>query len=269
MCPKPQVNSVLSIAKAKPEGRKLSMVTCYDATFARLIEQSSIDMVLVGDSLGTVMLGYKSSLQVTLDDMVHHAAAVSRVIKRPLLCVDMPFMTYHSSREQALENASVLVQKGGAHCVKLEGGQRICSQVDSLVSAGIPVVGHIGLTPQSVNTLGGFRVQGRSDEDRKRIIEDALSLEQAGAFALVLELVPADLAREISRRLTIPTIGIGAGIDCDGQVLVLQDLLGLDQDFSPKFLKKYANAASLVHECLDQFDRDVKELRFPAVENSY
>lgn len=264
-----QTISVQTIKKRKLEGQRLSMVTCYDASFARIVDRAGIDIVLVGDSLGSVMLGLKDTTQVTLADMLHHCAAVQRVLTKPLLCADMPFLSYQVSAAQALKNAGVLIQKGGAHCVKMEGGRSIVPQVQSLVEAGIPVMGHLGLTPQKIHLLGGYKVQGREVKQRETLIADALALETAGAFALVLELVPQDLAAELTQRLSIPTIGIGAGPHCDGQVLVLQDLLGFNPDFNPKFLKKYADFATLAKEALQQYDREVKEGVFPDPSQSY
>jgi 3-methyl-2-oxobutanoate hydroxymethyltransferase len=245
------------------------MVTCYDAAFARLIERSPVDMVLVGDSLGGVMLGYEDTTRVTMDDMVHHTAAVSRVLHRPFLCADLPFLSYQVSPTEALRNGGRLVQEGGAQGVKLEGGQSVVPQVRALVGAGIPVMGHLGLTPQSLHMLGGYKVQGRGEQARQQMLADALALEEAGIFALVLELIPRELAAEITARLRIPTIGIGAGPDCDGQVLVLHDLLGFDRGFSPRFLKKYANLDSIVGESLAQFHHEVRSQVFPAESNSF
>ncbi len=252
-----------TVLKRKSDGKKLSMVTCYDAAFARLVDESGVDMVLVGDSLGNVMLGHDSTIPVTLQDMIHHSAAVARVLSKPFLVIDMPFMTYHVSVEQALENCGRAIQQGGAQAVKIEGGKAVCPQVAALVGVGIPVMGHLGLTPQSVHALGGYKIQGRGDAARKKLIEEAKALEAAGVFALVLEMVPASLAAEVSKALTIPTIGIGAGPDCDGQVLVLHDLLGFDDNFNPKFLKKYANLGKTIREALAQYDHEVKTGEFP------
>jgi len=261
--------TLATVLKRKADGLKLSMVTCYDAAFARLVDASGVDMVLVGDSLGNVMLGHDSTIPVTLDDMIHHSAAVARVLTRPFLVIDMPFMTCQVSVEQTLANCTRAIQLGGAQAVKIEGGKAICSQVTALVNAGIPVMGHLGLTPQSVHALGGYKVQGRGDVARKKLIEEAKSLEAAGIFALVLEMVPAALAAEISKALTIPTIGIGAGPDCDGQVLVLHDLLGFDDDFNPKFLKKYASLGKSVRDALATYDREVKAGEFPGRAQSF
>ena len=261
--------STVSIRNKKKAGQKISMVTCYDAAFARLVDASGIDMVLVGDSLGNVMLGFEDTTKVTLEHMIHHSACVSRVIKRPVVCADMPFLSYNLSTKDALQNAGQLVQKGGAQCVKIEGGRGVCPQVGVLVEAGIPVMGHLGLTPQKVHLFGGYRVQGRGDSERKAMLEDARALERAGAFALVLELVPESLAAEITRALDIPVIGIGAGPHCDGQVLVLQDLLGFDDTFNPKFLRKYARLGEQIEGALKAYDRDVKSGHFPDDEHSF
>lgn len=257
-----------AILKRHHDGEKISMVTCYDSAFGRLVDASPIDMILVGDSLGNVILGHESTIPVTISDMVHHTAAVTRVVKRAFVAADMPFMTY-ATVESAMQNAARLIQDGGAAAVKLEGGESICPQVHALVAAGIPVIGHLGLTPQSVHALGGYKVQGKTKEARKRILADAKALEAAGVFCIVLELVPADLAKEITEVLQIPTIGIGAGAYCSGQVLVLHDLLGFNQDFSPKFLKKYADLGSIVANALKTYDIDVKSQKFPAAEHSF
>ncbi len=260
--------TTLDFLKAKKGGKKISMVTCYDSAFGRLIENSPIDSVLVGDSLGNVMLGHASTIPVTISDMVHHCAAVSRVVKRPLLIADMPFMTY-ATVEDALSNATKLVQQGGAAAVKLEGGAAICAQVRALVESGIPVVGHLGLTPQSVHALGGYRVQAKTKDAQDRLIQDAKLLQEAGVFAVVLEMVPAELAAKVSQMLEVPTIGIGAGSSCDGQVLVLHDLLGFDSSFNPKFLKKYADFGTIVGEALRCYDSEVKKGQYPDLDHSF
>lgn len=261
--------TVPQIVGAKAQGRKLSAITCYDSAFARLIDATEMDIVLVGDSLGNVMLGYENTIPVTVNDMCHHTAAVARTLTRPFLCADMPFLSYNVSIEQALTNAGTLIQKGGAQGVKLEGGRTIVPQVKALVAAGIPVMGHLGLTPQSVHQMGGYKVQGRGAEASQALIEDALALEAAGAFALVLEMVPTSLAASLTSMLKIPTIGIGAGPECDGQILVLHDLLGFDTSFNPKFLKKYANFGTLIVEALQAYDHDVKTRVFPTGEHGF
>ena len=257
------------LLKRKQAGEKISVVTCYDAAFGRIVEGSPVDVVLVGDSLGNVMLGFDSTLPVTVDHMIHHASAVTRVVRRPLVVVDMPFMSYQVSVEDSLRNCGRVIKESGAQAVKLEGGRRIVPQVKALVDAGIPVMGHLGLTPQSVHALGGYKVQGKGSEARKAMIEDARVLTTAGIFALVLEMVPADLAAEITAAIEVPTIGIGAGGGCDGQVLVLHDLLGFDQDFNPKFLKKYANLGAVIAEALVTYDKEVKAGAFPQTKNQF
>jgi 3-methyl-2-oxobutanoate hydroxymethyltransferase len=248
--------------------RKLSMVTCYDAAFANILSRTEIDLVLVGDSLGNVMLGHSDTLPVTMNDMLHHTRAVTRVLKNKFVIADMPFGSYQTGTRDAVRNAVSLIQEGGANAVKLEGGRTVTEQIRKITDAGIPVVGHLGLTPQHIHAIGGYKVQGRG-RDADRIIEEAEILQQAGAFMLVLELVPADLASEITGRIEIPTIGIGAGAECDGQVLVMHDLLGFDQQFNPKFLKKYANLGSVITNALDQYHHDVVSRTFPAKENCY
>jgi 3-methyl-2-oxobutanoate hydroxymethyltransferase len=257
------------IMAAKGLSRKISSVTCYDSAFARLLDTTDIDIVLVGDSLGNVMLGYDSTIPVSMDDMCHHTAAVARVLTRPFLVSDMPFLSYHLSIEQALANAGRLVQKGGAQGVKVEGGRSIVPQVKAMVAAGIPVMGHLGLTPQSVHQLGGYKVQGRGAEAAKALEEDARALEEAGVFALVLEMVPTPLAARLTSMLKIPTIGIGAGPHCDGQILVLQDLLGFDAGFNPKFLKKYANLGETITQALKTYDQEVKAGSFPTLDHGF
>lgn len=260
--------TVTSLLKMKMDRERISMVTCYDAAFGRLVDRCPVDIVLVGDSLGNVVLGYDSTIPVTMNHMVHHSSAVTRVVKRQLVVIDMPFMSY-ATVPDALQNAARLIQDGGGAAVKLEGGESICPQVHALVGAGIPVMGHLGLTPQSVHALGGYKVQGKTDEARKRMMIDALALQDAGAFCVVLEMVPADLAKELTLALQIPTIGIGAGPSCDGQVLVLHDLLGFSADFSPKFLKKYADLDEVVSQALTAYDKDVKDGTFPSKDHSF
>jgi 3-methyl-2-oxobutanoate hydroxymethyltransferase len=261
--------TVLDLQRMKAENKKIAMVTAYDATMAKMVDMAEVDMVLVGDSLGMVIQGLDDTLSVTLDDMVYHGRCVSRGLKQAHLTVDMPFMSYQVSPEQALESAGRLVQEGRAQSVKLEGGQRSTSAVEKIVNAGIPVVGHIGLTPQSVNTLGGWRVQGRGDEAGEQLIRDALAIQDAGAFALVLEMVPAELAAEVSAALRIPTIGIGAGVDCDGQVLVCNDLLGFDMSFSPKFLKRFAELEHPITDAISRYVKEVRDGTFPTPEHSF
>lgn len=261
--------SIVDLQQAKIDKRKISMVTCYDSSFAKLVAASSIDSVLVGDSLGNVMMGYPNTLEVTLEDVIHHTKSVAGALQNKFLCADLPFGSYQVSVQQAVESSVALIKQGRAHAVKLEGGIEVCEQIHAISNAGIPVVGHLGLTPQSIHKLGGFKVQGRSEEQRKKLFENALALQDAGAELLVLEVVPADIAAEITAELKIPTIGIGAGPNCDGQVLVLQDLLGFDTTFKPKFLKNYLNLGDLVKGALEKYDTEVKEQIFPSDQNSY
>ena len=261
--------SVLDLQKMKTGNQKISMITAYDYTMARLVDTAGIDMVLVGDSLGMVIQGEENTLGVTLEDMIYHGRCVAKGLKKAHLTVDMPFMSYQISPQQALENAGRLVQEGKAQSVKLEGGRRSVPMIEMIVQAGIPVVGHIGLTPQSVHALGGFRVQGRAAKAQEQLIQDAKAIEEAGAFMLVLELVPWELAQKISQSLSIPTIGIGAGVYCDGQVLVCNDLLGLDTQFHPKFLKRYATLEDRIIDAVQAYVQEVREHRFPSEKHSF
>lgn len=253
----------------KRAGEKITMLTAYDFTLARLVEKAGIDAILVGDSLGNVMLGHHTTLPVTMDDMLHHAKAVRRAVSRALLVVDMPFMTYQVSVERALENAGRLMQEAQADAVKLEGGSHIAPLVRRLTEIGIPVIGHLGMTPQSVNVFGGFRVQGRQAEAAERLVEDALALQEAGAFSIVLELIPTPLATRVTQALQIPTIGIGAGKACDGQVLVLQDMLGLNEDFKPRFVKRYAELGAEIERAVSSYVDEVKSGNFPDDDHSF
>ena len=261
--------TVATFLKMKQENQKISMLTCYDYTTAKIIDSSNVDAVLVGDSLGNVVLGYEDTLSVTMNDMITFSAAVARGCKQKLVVVDMPFMSYQVSVEKALENAGRLMKEGRANAVKLEGGRSIIAQVKAIVDAGIPVMGHIGMTPQSVNAFGGHKVQGKTLEAAQKLIDDALALQEAGVFSIVLECVPAKLAALVSEKLSIPTIGIGAGAQCDGQVLVYKDMLGMYQDFSPKFVKHYANFAKEMTDAFNQYDEDVKQGAFPALEHTF
>ena len=260
--------STLTFRRKKERGEVISMLTAYDYPTALAIDQAGIDCILVGDSLGMVVLGYPNTLPVTMDEMLHHCRAVSRGARYALLVGDMPFMSYQAAVSDAVRNAGCFLQEGGMDGVKLEGGQERAEEVQSIVSAGIPVMGHIGLTPQSVNQMGGFRPQGRDAVSAKRLLEDALILQEAGCFSLVLESVPARLAQLISERLEIPTIGIGAGAGCDGQVLVTHDLLGLFDRFTPKFVKKYADLHTEMSQVFDQYRSEVENHVFPAVQHS-
>jgi 3-methyl-2-oxobutanoate hydroxymethyltransferase len=261
--------SVLDLAGMKAAGRRIAMLTCYDAAFARLLETAEIDVLLVGDSLHQVLGGHETTLGATLDQMIYHAAAVHRGAPRTLLFVDLPFLTYQVTIPEAIRNAGRVLQESGAQGVKLEGGRPMAETVRALVDRGIPVMGHLGLTPQSVNALGGYRVQGREADAADRLLADARVLEEAGACAIVLELLPAAVARRVSDSLTIPTIGIGAGPGCDGQVLVLHDMLGLNETFSPKFLKRYAQLGHAVRAASREFAREVREGKYPGAEHSF
>jgi len=261
--------TLTKIRAAKSNGLKLSCITCYDSSFGRLIDQSDIDLVLVGDSLGNVMMGYDNTIPVTVQDMIHHTACVSRVLTKPFLVSDMPFMSYSISIEQALQNASRLIQEGGAQAVKVEGGKVVAPQVRAMVNAGIPVMGHLGLMPQSLHATGGFKVMGRGKEQQIQLIQDAKALEEAGCFAIVLEMVPHELAKQVTKSIAIPTVGIGAGPDTDGQILVLHDVLGFDEGFNPKFLKKYAELGRLVQEAVTTYSKEVKSGAYPTIENSF
>ncbi len=261
--------TIRDIARMKADGKKIPMITAYDYTSACLADNAGIPIILVGDSLGMVVLGYESTIQVTLEDILHHMKAVSRGAKQALLVADMPFMTYHVDAGQALTNAARLMQEGGAQSVKLEGGELMAPTVRRLVECGIPVMGHIGLTPQSVNALGGYRVQGRGLEAAEQLLRDAQALEQAGAYSVVLELVPSPLAGLISTRLTIPTIGIGAGPECDGQVQVLHDMLGLFTNFSPKHAKRFAQLSDSIKAAFAQYVQEVEAGDFPTDKQSF
>ncbi len=256
-------------AAMKESGEKISMVTAYDYSTARLVDGSGIDSILVGDSLGMVMLGYEDTVSVTMEDMIHHCAAVTRGTERALVICDMPFMSYQTSVYDAVKNAGRIMKEGRAGAVKLEGGTDFAEHIEAIVKASIPVCAHIGMTPQSVNAFGGFKVQGRSVEAAKRVIEDAVAVEKAGAFAVVLECVPARLAEYISGILTIPTIGIGAGAGCGGQVLVYQDMLSMYSDFTPKFVKKFADVGSVMRGAFEDYNRAVKDGSFPAAEHGF
>ncbi len=261
--------TVPDIVAAKHAGRKITMMTAYDAAFAKLVEASGIDIILVGDSLGMVVLGHPTTVPVTMEDMIRHAAAVARGAKRPLLVGDLPFGSYQASTADALRNAARFLKEAGMDAVKLEGGREVVETVRALVDSGIAVMGHVGLTPQRVAQLGGFKVQAKTSRAARRLIDDAIALEEAGAFSVVLESVPAPVAELVSERLRIPTIGIGAGPGCDGQVLVLHDVLGLFGEFKPKFAKRYADLGPVIVDALKQFDAEVRDGRFPDAEHSF
>jgi len=260
--------TIRTLSAMKGQGTRITMVTCYDATFARLVDEAAIDCILVGDSLGMVVKGEDNTLSVTVDEVAYHTRAVARGAKNAHIVADMPFLSYQASVDDAVKNAGKMLQNG-AHAVKLEGGKSIAPVVRRLVDAGIPVMGHIGLMPQSVHAQGGFVVQGRDDEGRARILEDAFALVEAGVYAIVLEGIPAPLAREVTERIAVPTIGIGAGAACDGQVLVLYDLLGLNPAFKPRFVKHFADGAGTVGHALRAYADEVKQGTFPAVEHTF
>lgn len=261
--------TIQEIKEMKQKKEKIAMLTAYHYGTAKLVDEAGMPLILVGDSLGMVVLGYESTIPVTMEEMIHHTKAVVRGTKRSLIVGDMPFMTYHTNISEALRNAARFIQEGGAQAVKLEGGEIMAETVERLVQCGIPVMGHIGLTPQSVHQLGGFKVRGKSTEEAARFIKDARALEEAGAFAIVLECVPAALSRLITEKVGIPTIGIGAGKDCDGQVQVISDLLGLFTDFVPKHAKQYTQLAQAIRNGVAEYMAEVKSGSFPAVQQSY
>ena len=262
-------NTIAVFQKAKNEGGKVTMLTAYDYTTASLEDAAGVDAILVGDSLGMVMLGYDNTLPVTMEDMIHHSAAVARGAKQAFVVTDMPFMSYQASVRDAVINAGRLVKEGSADAVKLEGGTLFKEHIRAIVNASIPVMGHIGMTPQSVNAFGGFKVQGKSVADAKRLIADAKAVEEAGAFAVVLECVPAALAEYVTDILSIPTIGIGAGAGCDGQVLVYQDMLGMYADFTPKFAKRFADVGEVMKDGFKRYIEEVKNGSFPSKEHTF
>jgi 3-methyl-2-oxobutanoate hydroxymethyltransferase len=261
--------TIETFKQAKQNSKKLTMLTAYDYSMAKLIDECGVDSILVGDSLGMVCLGQKNTLSVTMEDMIHHTKAVASGVKEALIIGDMPFMSYHTSVYDAVKNAGRLIQEGGAEAIKLEGGENVLEQVHAIVDAQIPVIGHIGLTPQSVNMFGGFKVQGKELETAKKIVEHAKRLEDAGAFAIVLECVPHKLAAHITEQVSIPTIGIGAGADCDGQVLVYQDMLSMTSGFTPKFSKVFADVGSLMRTGIRQYIEEVDSGVFPAQEHVF
>ena len=261
--------SVLTFRNAKQKNERLTMLTAYDYSTAKLIDASGIDSVLVGDSLGMVMLGYEDTLSVTMEDMIHHTKAVARGVKDALVVSDLPFMSYQTSVYDAVVNAGRLIEEARAQAVKLEGGLEVCPQIKAIVEASIPVMAHLGLTPQSVNAFGGFKVQGKDEEAARSLIEQAKAVEAAGAFAVVLECIPAKLAELITKSISIPTIGIGAGNGCDGQVLVYQDMLGLYSDFTPKFVKRYAEIGPQMENAIEDYISEVKSGAFPAAEHTF
>lgn len=253
----------------KEKKEPITMVTAYDYPTAKIVDQAGVEIILVGDSLGMVVLGYDSTVPVTVDDMLHHTKAVTRANTSALVVTDLPFLSYHGSFDRTLETAARLMQEGKAHAVKLEGGSEVAPTIQRLTQAGVPVMGHIGLTPQSVHQLGGYKVQGKSVESAKKLLEDAKELEKAGAFSIVMECIPSDLAKEISEQLTIPTIGIGAGVECDGQVLVFHDIVGFGSEIQPKFVKQYTNIDTHIEQAITTFVQDTKSKAFPTKEHSF
>lgn len=262
-------NTVATFRKAKADGKKLSMLTAYDYSMASLIDDAGINGILVGDSLGNVILGYEDTLSVTMEDMIHHGAAVARGAKNALVVIDMPFMSYQTSVYEAVTNAGRLMKEGRGNAVKLEGGVEVVPQIQAIVQTGIPVMAHLGLTPQSVNAFGGFKVQGKDETAAQRILDAAKAVEEAGAFAVVLECVPSALAQKITESISIPTIGIGAGAGCDGQILVYQDMLGMFSDFTPKFVKRYGEIGASMKEAFKVYISEIDAGLFPAAEHGY
>jgi 3-methyl-2-oxobutanoate hydroxymethyltransferase len=261
--------TVSTILKKFQNNEKIAALTCYDYAMAKLISEQDIDILLVGDSLGNVKLGYENTLPVTVENMIYHTKSVVRGNNSALVVTDMPFMSYEISPEDAVRNAARIIKEGGANAVKLEGGVEIEKQVKAIARAKVPVIGHLGLTPQGINKFGGFKVQGKDIQEQTKMIADAKALENAGVFAIVLEAIPDSLAKEISENLTIPTIGIGAGKFCAGQVLVVDDMLGMSDDFTPKFVKKYANLSGIIKDAVKNYINEVREGKFPEEENSY
>lgn len=262
-------NTVLTFRKAKENGDKLAMLTAYDYSMAKIIDESGVNGILIGDSLGMVVKGDEDTLGVTVDDIIYHTKAVRKGAKNALIVSDMPFLSYHVSVEQAVMNAGRIMKEGGANAVKLEGGADFAPQIRAIVNAQIPVMGHLGLTPQSINAFGGFRVQGKSEEAAKKLIEDAKALEEAGVFSITLEGIPAPVAALITKAVSVPTIGIGAGKECDGQILVYQDMLGMFSDFVPKFVKQYANIGSVMREAIGSYVKEVQDGSFPEEKHTY
>lgn len=261
--------TILDLQAMKVRGEKIAVLTAYDYPFARIMDQAGIDVILVGDSVGSVVAGYENTLPVTMEEMIYHTRAVARSASKSLIVTDMPFLSYQVDLTEARRNAGRLVKEGGAHAVKLEGGVQIAETIRAIVAMDVPVVGHVGLTPQSVHRMGGYRVQGREQARASQLLADARSVAEAGACAVVLEGIPAKLAAQISAELTIPTIGIGAGVDCDGQVLVIHDILGLCEKYSPKFVKRYADVSGTIRQGIDDYIREVKEGSFPGPEHSF
>jgi 3-methyl-2-oxobutanoate hydroxymethyltransferase len=261
--------TILDLQKMKDSGEKITMLTAYDYPTARMLDESGVDVLLIGDSVGNVMMGYENTLPVTIDDMVYHTRAVAKARKRALVVADMPYMSYQVSIEEARRNAGRLIQQGGAEAIKLEGGENMEAVIKALSEVDIPVMGHIGLTPQSIHRMGGYKVQGKEERQWQKLLADALAVERAGAFSVVLEAIPHELAKEITATLHIPTIGIGAGVNCDGQVLVINDVLGLSGSFRPKFVKQYVQLEPVIKKAVQDFINEVKEEKFPTKAQSF
>lgn len=264
-----KAKTILDMQKLKESGEKIAVLTAYDYPFARLMDLAGIDMILVGDSVGSVVAGYDNTLPVTMDEMVYHTRAVVRGAPQTLIVADLPFLSYQVDLSEARRNAGRLIKEGGAHAVKLEGGEHIAPTIRAIVDMDVPVMAHIGLTPQSIHRMGGYKVQGKQEAQARRLMADAQAVAEAGAFAVVLEGIPAALAQEITASLSIPTIGIGAGVHCDGQVLVIHDILGLCEKYSPKFVKRYADAAALISGAVTDYIHEVKGKAFPGDEHSF
>lgn len=264
-----KTNNIACLIEMKKRGEKISQITCYDYSTARIFEEAGVNSILVGDSLGMTMQGYEDTLPVTMDEMIVYGRSVGRACKNTFVIVDMPFMSYQTSVEQAVENAGRIMKECRANAVKLEGGKTVCPQIAAITACGIPVCAHVGMTPQSVNSYGGFKVQGKGEKEARRVLEDALSVEQAGAFMVVLECVPPKLAELITKKTKMITIGIGACAGCDGQVLVYQDMLGMSGDFVPKFVKKFADIGEQMKSAVSEYDREVKSGAFPSEEHTY
>lgn len=265
----PDKVTVPGILAMKEHSKKITMLTAYDTPFARILDQAGVDMLLVGDSVGSVVAGYPNTLPVTIDEMIYHTQAVVRGAERTLVVIDMPFMSYQINIEDAKRNAGRMIKESGAEAVKLEGGVNVKETIEAIVAIDIPVMGHIGLTPQSVHQMGGFKVQGKVEEQKQKIMADAVAVEEAGAFAVVLECIPTELAQEITEQLSIPTIGIGAGVHCDGQVLVIHDLLGLLGDFRPKFVKSYVDLRAVISQAVEKYMKEVQKGAFPTEKHSF
>ena len=261
--------TILDLQKMKDSEEKITMLTAYDYPFARMLDEAGVEILLIGDSVGNVMMGYENTLPVTVDDIIYHIKAVVKARKKALVVADMPFMSYQVSIEEAKINAGRMIQEGGAEAVKLEGGENMEATIRALCDIDIPVMGHIGLTPQSIHRMGGYKIQGKEERQRQKLLADALAVERAGAFSVVLEAIPAELAQEITRTLHIPTIGIGAGLNCDGQVLVIHDVLGLSGSFRPKFVKQYVQLEPLIKKAVQEFVSEVKEEKFPTKAHSF